>query len=165
VIDEIAPDVGDSFDVIAALLHAGIAAVPAEADEEDTAFDANTDFLEITAGEIHRRARTDRIVEHDGGLVPVDRTLYELERAMFLALRANQQTVVAAAGLRDAGIEDRDRGQADRGDLPAFESFDSSRTQRPASSAPLAVSVTCSELSIHFAEVPSRDRIGWVGER
>jgi hypothetical protein len=121
VIDEIVPDVGHRLDVIAPLLHAGEAAVPAEAHEEDAAFDADAGLLEVPAGEVHRRARADRIVEHDGGLVPVDRSLDELERAVLLALRANQQAVIAAARLQDAGIENRHRGQADRGDLPAVE--------------------------------------------
>src|SRR5580704_5937433 len=74
VMDEVAPDVGHRLDAVTLFLHARVTAIPAEADEKDSTFDADAGVAQIVAGELHRGARGDGIVEQNGGLVRVDRS-------------------------------------------------------------------------------------------
>src|SRR5689334_9079962 len=71
VVDKIFPDVVDGFDVIAALLHQRITAVPAEAHERDASFDAQARLLKMLARFGHARAGADGIVNEDDRLSPV----------------------------------------------------------------------------------------------
>ncbi len=124
VVDEVFPDVVDGLDVIAALLRGRVAAVPAEAHERHRALDAQARLFETRAPFGHRGAGAYRVVDEDDRLGRVNRALDELERAVGLALLADEQAAQATARLQHARLKDGDGRESVGGDLARVEAFE-----------------------------------------
>ena len=121
VADEVAVHVEHRLHLVAALAHARDAGRPAEAREADAALDAEAGLLELRHALDHRQPRAHRVVEENHRLVGVVAALEELARAVRLALLAHDDPAVLPAGEQDARLQERDRGQAVRRDLPRLE--------------------------------------------
>src|SRR5262249_46866575 len=77
--------------------------------------------LENLAAFFHRHAGADRIIYEDDRLVWVDLPFDQLQRTVLFAFLADQQAAVPAAGLQDAGLNDRHGGQTVGRDLAAIK--------------------------------------------
>ena len=111
-----------------------------EIDQDDRAFDPEAVFFQRRDRLAQRRARAQRIVDHDHGPALVGRPVDLPRRAVDLARLADDETGIAVVALQDRGSHQRHARIPEGRKLPAVERLELIEDQAPGQLAPRPVS-------------------------